>query len=140
MLKYKKPILPIVLVKNQHFQSIPVRSGMHGHISSSSYELLSAPWVNKLQYTKIIFTSSRVSNTTPNFQLVNKPSQISPHEILQSGLFNTLFHLLTVKNNEGEGRARLKRARGLINFLPLKRGGAGGGVLNKGFMVININF
>jgi len=38
-LKYKK-----LKVKNQHFQNIPVRSGMHGHISSSSYELLSAPY------------------------------------------------------------------------------------------------
>ena len=36
------------LLKNQHFQ-IPIRSGTHGHVSTSSYELLSAPWVNKLQ-------------------------------------------------------------------------------------------
>ena len=36
------------LLKNQHFQ-IPIRSGTHGHVSMSSYELLSAPWVNKLQ-------------------------------------------------------------------------------------------
>ena len=38
------------LLKNQHFQ-IPIRSGTHGHVSKSCYELLSAPWVNKLQYT-----------------------------------------------------------------------------------------
>ena len=38
------------LLKNQHFQ-IPIRSGTHGHVSTSSYELLSAPWVNKLQYS-----------------------------------------------------------------------------------------
>ena len=37
------------LLKNQHFK-IPIRSGTHGHVSTSSYELLSAPWVNKLQY------------------------------------------------------------------------------------------
>ena len=36
------------LLKNQHFQ-IPIGSGMHGHVSTSSYELLSDPWVNKLQ-------------------------------------------------------------------------------------------
>ena len=36
------------LLKNQHFQ-IPIRSGTHGHVSTSSYELLNAPWVNKLQ-------------------------------------------------------------------------------------------
>ena len=34
------------LLKNQHFQ-IPIRSGKHGHVSTSSYELLSAPWVKK---------------------------------------------------------------------------------------------
>ena len=36
------------LLKNQHFQ-ISIRSGTLGHISMSSYELLSAPLVNKLQ-------------------------------------------------------------------------------------------
>ena len=36
------------LLKNQHFQ-IPIRSGTHGPISTSSYEILSATWVNKLQ-------------------------------------------------------------------------------------------
>ena len=40
------PVFP--LLKNQHFQ-IPIRSGTHGHVSTSCYELLSAPWVNKLQ-------------------------------------------------------------------------------------------
>ena len=38
------------LLKNQHFQ-IPIRSGTHGNIFTSSYQLLSAPWVNKLQFT-----------------------------------------------------------------------------------------
>ena len=35
---------------NQHFQ-IPIRSGTHGRVSTSSYELLSDLWVNKLQIT-----------------------------------------------------------------------------------------
>ena len=30
---------------------IPILSETHGHVSTSSYELLSAPWVNKLQFT-----------------------------------------------------------------------------------------
>ena len=30
---------------------IPIKSGTHGHVSTSSYELLSAPWVNKLQFS-----------------------------------------------------------------------------------------
>ena len=29
----------------------PLRSGMHRHVSASSYELLSALWVNKLQFS-----------------------------------------------------------------------------------------
>ena len=37
------------LLKTQHFQ-IPIRSGTHGHVSTSSYELLCASWVNK-QFT-----------------------------------------------------------------------------------------
>ena len=47
-------------------------------------------------------------------QLVNRPSQIGPHEVLQSLLINTVYHLL-VNDNKGEGRW------GLINFLSLKR-------------------
>ena len=49
---------------------------------------------------------------------MNKPPRISPHEVLQSRLINTVFHLL-VKNNWGRG------GEGLINFLPLKSGGGG---------------
>ena len=44
------PVSP--LFKNQHFQ-IPIPSGTHGHISTSffsSSDLLSIPWVNKLQF------------------------------------------------------------------------------------------
>ena len=37
-------------LKNEHFQ-IPIRSGTHGNIFTSSDQLLSAPWVNKLQFT-----------------------------------------------------------------------------------------
>ena len=37
------------LLKNLHFQ-FPIRSGTHGHVSASSQELLSVPWVNKLHY------------------------------------------------------------------------------------------
>ena len=38
------------LLKSQQFQ-IPIRSGTHGQILTSSHQLLSAPWVNKLQFT-----------------------------------------------------------------------------------------
>jgi len=32
--------------------------------------------------------------SNPNFQQVNKPYRISPHEVLQSWLINTVYHLL----------------------------------------------
>ena len=40
------------LLKNQHFQ-IPNRSGTHGHILPSSYELLSAPWETSYNYNRM---------------------------------------------------------------------------------------
>ena len=52
-----------------HFQ-IPIRSGTHGHISTSSYELLSDPWVNKLQFTIYNFQlqlTSRIPLPIPTF-------------------------------------------------------------------------
>ena len=54
---------------------------------------------------------------------------ISPHKVLQSDLFHTVFHLFVKNINKGEARegGRLKRERELISFLPLKRGGGGGG-------------
>ena len=38
------------------------------------------------------------SESNPNFQLVNKQAQISPNEVLQSWLINTVYHLVR-KNN-----------------------------------------
>ena len=49
--------------KNQHFQ-IPIRSGTHRHVSASSYELLSDPWVNKLQFTIYNFYDEHFSSET----------------------------------------------------------------------------
>ena len=59
----------------------------------------------KYKYKKLEVTQacSRGSKTNPNFQLVNKPSQISPHEVLQSWLINTVYYSF-VKDNKGEGR------------------------------------
>ena len=48
-----------------------------------------------------------------DFQLVNKPSWISPHEVLQSWLL--------VKTENGEGR-RVKREGGLLTSFPWKGG------------------
>ena len=44
-----EPFKTQVKMNDQHFQ-IPIRSGTHGHVSTSSYELLSDPLVNKLQF------------------------------------------------------------------------------------------
>ena len=52
--------------------------------------------------------------TNLNFQHMNKSSRITPNQVSQSWLINTVYHLL-VKNNKGQGR-------GLINVFPLKRG------------------
>ena len=43
---------------------------------------------------------------------VNKPSQISPHEFLQFGLINTVYHLLVNNNRGGEGGGGPKREGG----------------------------
>ena len=61
--------------------------------------------VEKLKYKKleVMQACRRGSKTNPNFQLVNKPSRISPHEVLQSWLINTVYYSF-VKNNKGEGR------------------------------------
>ena len=50
------------------------------------------------------------------FQLVNKPSWISPHEVLQSWLL--------VKDEKGEGRG-VKREGSLLTFFLWKGGGEG---------------
>ena len=46
------------LLKNQHFQT-PIRSGTHGHVSASSYELLSDPWVNNYDDLSLDFELAR---------------------------------------------------------------------------------
>ena len=55
------------LLQNRHFQ-IPIRSGTHGHVSTSSYELLSDPWVNKLQFT------IQIIHNQPNFAIYKTPT------------------------------------------------------------------
>ena len=50
--------------------------------------------VEQLKYRKLEVVYPRIKN---------KPSWISPHEVLQSRLINTVYHLL-VKDNKGKGR------------------------------------
>ena len=62
-----------------------------------------SPWRTRIQSGKAQVqegwrSSSRGSESNPNFQLVNKPSRIAPHDVLQSWLIKTVYHLL-VNNN-----------------------------------------
>ena len=60
--------------------------------------------VEKLKYKiEVLGHAGDNQNQIQTSQLVNKPSRISPHEVLQSWLINTVYHLL-VKNNQGRGR------------------------------------
>ena len=53
---------------NTNTYQIPIRSERTGHVSTSSYELLSAPWVNKLQFYNQI-TIDNWQLTIDNWQL-----------------------------------------------------------------------
>ena len=55
--------------QNQHFQ-ILIRSGTHGHVSTSSYELLSVPWVNKLQLQKKYYQKRHRGQRIATFVIV----------------------------------------------------------------------
>ena len=70
--------------------------------------------VEKLKYKKLEGMHPEIKNKS-ELPAGNKPSWISPHEVLQSRLINTVYH------NKGGGG--LKREGGAINFLPLKNGG-----------------
>ena len=57
--------------------------------------------VEKLRYKTLEVMQARIKYKS-NFQLVNKRSRISLHEVLQSRLINE-FIILLVKNNLGRG-------------------------------------
>ena len=59
-------------------------------------------------------SSSRGSKTNPNFQLVNKPSWIGPHKVLQLSLIDTVFYLLVKNKKRGVGGMGVKREGGLL--------------------------
>ena len=52
--------------------------------------------VEKLNHLKfeVIPPKIKKKKTNPDFQQVNKPYRISVHEVLQSWLINTVYHLL----------------------------------------------
>ena len=59
-------------------------------------------------------SSSRGSKTNPNFQLVNKPSWIGPHKVLQLSLIDTVLYLLVKNKKRGGGGMAVKREGGLL--------------------------
>ena len=93
--------------------------------------------VEKLKYKKLKVMQWGSKTKYPTFQHVNKQSRISPNEVLQSWLINTVYHLL-VKNNKGEERGGgLKEKRGLLTFFAWKEGGGliWESGLNRGFTI-----
>ena len=70
--------------------------------------------VEKLKYKTLEGMHLEIKNKS-ELPAGNKPSWISPDEVLQSRLINTVYH------NKGE--EDWKERGGLINFLPLKNGG-----------------
>ena len=83
--------------------------------------------MEKLKYKKLELMQPKIKNNWPNFQLVNKPSRISTHEVLQSCLIDTVYHLLVknkVINDKGEGSGGLKERRAYKLSSPEKEGWA----------------
>ena len=81
-------------------------------------------------------SSSRGSKTNLNFQLVNKPSWISPHEALQSRLsmINKVYQFTSTEflGGGGEGsEGGVKEKGSLLTFFPLK-----GGLIERGGSLI----
>ena len=68
----------------------------------------------------------------------NKPSWISPDEVLQSRLINTVYH------NKGGGGLKREGGGGLLNVLPLKNGGGSllerGGLFETGGLIEDLRY
>ena len=62
-------------------------------------------------------SSSRGSKTNLNFQLVNKPSWICAHKVLQLSLIDTVFYLLVKNKKRGGGGMGVKREEDLLSKL-----------------------
>ena len=61
-------------------------------------------WSEKAQIQEVGGDAAEDQRTNPNFQLVNKASQISPHKVLQLWLINTVYHYFISKEYLGEGK------------------------------------
>ena len=87
-------------------------------------------------------SSSRGSKTNPNFQLVNKPSWIGPHKVLQLSLIDTVFYLLVKNKKRRGGGMGVKREGGLLLKLSSteKEGLFERGGLNRGFKMLLLLF
>ena len=93
------------LLKNKHFQ-IPFRSGTHGHVSTTSWELVKAPWVKKCQVTIFLpvpnlYPSSSFysgTGTVPEFQREYLKKRVCSHGHhffwLLSRCLKRIFHFM----------------------------------------------
>ena len=85
-------------------------------------------------------SSSRGSKTSPNFQLVNKPSWIGSDKVLQLSLIDTVFYLLVKNKKRGGGGMGVKRDGDLLLKLSSteKEGLFERGGINRGFKSVSI--
>ena len=94
--------------------------------------------VKKLNYKKLEVTQPRVKKHLRTSR-VNKPSRISPYEILLSWLMidTAVYHLSVKNNNKGEGREGLKEREAYHLFSPERGEGwlFREGELNRGFTI-----
>ena len=87
------------LLKNQHFQ-IPIRSGTHGHVSASSYELLSDPWVNKLQFFVDFDESHLNKEQRSNKKILNNHCPFVDREWFPLWCWNSVFWLAFLERKQ----------------------------------------
>ena len=72
--------------------------------------------VEKLKYKKLEGMHPKIKNQS-KLPAGNKPSWISPHEVLQSRLINTVYH------NKGRGRLKREGGGGAYQLSSPEKGG-----------------
>ena len=95
---FKKNVKPPLSLPGGVFISSPFEQGGGGLFK---WEMMMVKKENtkwKILITRSWSSCSRGSESNPNFQVVNKPSRISPHKVLESWLINTVNHLLLKSN------------------------------------------
>ena len=82
--------------------------------------------VEKLKYKKVGGHAVEDQKQIRTSRVNKRPSWISPYEVLQLWLIDTVYHL-SVKDNKGEGMEDLKERGDLLTFFPWEGVGRGVG-------------